>query len=65
MDIAIDKICTARLCHDCYNDMKNEWVLREYNQHNVTNCDRCGRKTVTDFYRYTLGYKGYKKRGLL
>lgn len=65
IEIAKDKICKGIVCASCQLDMEEEYVVRRLGNIKKTVCDRCGKEILTSEILYTLGYKGFKRRGWL
>lgn len=60
----INEIGVARLCTICFEDMEPTFVMLCMGEVAKGNCERCGRRTMTELYRYTLRGHEYDRRGI-
>lgn len=62
IDKGINKICRAFLCQECYKELKETSVVRDYGAHPDGKCDNCGKQSrVVVECRYTLSKRGFDK----
>lgn len=64
MKSGINEIGVARLCETCHNDMEPTFVMRRMGGLAKGNCERCGKKAMTEVYRYTMRGHEYDRRGI-
>lgn len=60
----INEIAVGNICPACAVDMEQDYVMLNMGRLGADTCERCGRKTLTMIYRYTLRGNEYDRRGI-
>lgn len=60
----INEIAVDSFCHQCAEEMKVSYVMRNMERAGARICGKCGKTTPTMIYRFTLLGHEYDKRGI-
>ena len=60
----INEIAVDSLCHQCAEEMKVSYVMRNMERAGARICGKCGKTTPTMIYRFTLRGHEYDRLGI-
>lgn len=60
----INEIAVDSLCYRCAEEMKVSYVMRNMARAGARICGKCGKKTPTMIYRFTLRGHEYDRLGI-